>query len=165
MREDIRIREMLATDAAELSEILNEIITIGGTTAIEQTQSVQTINHYFYNGPDCLGCFVAVGASGRLYGFQGLSKSEKLAAGWAVIATFARVNGTQKGVGSALMPATLDFARTTGLSWIDATIRADNTGGLAYYDRMGFETYAIAPDVPLQSGLCVDRISKRRAVA
>ena len=156
---------MEAADAKELSEILNEIIAIGGTTAIEQTQSVHTINHYFFNGPDCICCFVAVGSGGELLGFQGLSRAAKLPADWGVIATFARVNGTQKGVGSALLPATPAFAKARGIAWIDATIRADNTGGLAYYDRMGFETYATAKDVPLQSGLCVDRISKRRAVA
>ena len=165
MTNDITVRKMEAADAAELSDILNEIIRIGGTTAIEQVQTVHTINHYFFNGPDCVSCFVAVDSTGKIAGFQGLAKSAKLPSGWGSIATFARVNGTQKGIGSALFPATSAFAKDYGLSWIDATIRADNTGGLAYYDRMGFETYAIEADVPLENGHSVDRISKRRAVA
>jgi hypothetical protein len=47
------------------------------------------------------------------------------------------------------------------MEFINATIRADNTGGLAYYAKMGFETYGITKDVPLLDGTPVDRINKR----
>ena len=44
---------------------------------------------------------------------------------------------------------------------IDATIRADNTGGLAFYGRMGFTDYDCVAGVPLKDGTLVDRIRKR----
>jgi ribosomal protein S18 acetylase RimI-like enzyme len=81
--------------------------------------------------------------------------------GWAVIATFARRGMTQKGIGAALMEATKAAAQTAGLRVIDATIRADNSGGLAYYTRQGFIDYDVLKDLPLKDGTKVDRIRKR----
>jgi ribosomal protein S18 acetylase RimI-like enzyme len=44
---------------------------------------------------------------------------------------------------------------------IDATIRADNTGGLAFYSRQGFVDYDRLVGVPLEDGTPVDRLRKR----
>ncbi len=44
---------------------------------------------------------------------------------------------------------------------IDATIRADNASGLAYYKAMGFTDWDVLRDVPLSDGRVVDRIRKR----
>ncbi|MEM9148767.1 MAG: GNAT family N-acetyltransferase, partial [Pseudomonadota bacterium] len=52
-------------------------------------------------------------------------------------------------------------AKNAGLIALNATIRADNRVGLAYYSRMGFQDYAVRPAVPLADGSPVDRISKR----
>ena len=43
---------------------------------------------------------------------------------------------------------------------IDATIRAANVPGLAYYTAMGFEDYGMLGDVPLSDGQIVDRMRK-----
>ncbi len=48
-----------------------------------------------------------------------------------------------------------------GIVAINATIRKDNTGGIAYYIKMGFEIYALARDVTMLDGTKIDRISKR----
>jgi len=66
-----------------------------------------------------------------------------------------------RGVGTALFAATVVRAREVGLTAINATIRADNKGGLAFYTKMGFETYGIARGVPLRDGTPIDRVSKR----
>lgn len=60
-----------------------------------------------------------------------------------------------------LFQATLAAAEELGLEFINATIRADNVGGLAYYTRMGFEPYDRLLQVPLLDGTPVDRIKKR----
>ena len=44
---------------------------------------------------------------------------------------------------------------------INATIRADNIGGLAFYSRLGFMDHGISRAVPLRNGVPVDRVSKR----
>ena len=52
-------------------------------------------------------------------------------------------------------------ARRFGYSWINASIRADNAGGLAYYQSRGFETYDRKTNVRLDNGLVVEKIMKR----
>ena len=64
-----------------------------------------------------------------------------------------------------LFSKTKDFAFAEKITAINATIRADNAGGLRYYNRMGFETYSINRGIPLKNGLEVDRISKRYLMA
>ncbi|HEX7850799.1 MAG TPA: GNAT family N-acetyltransferase, partial [Sphingomonas sp.] len=75
--------------------------------------------------------------------------------------TFARRGSTTRGIGSALFAATRAAAIAAGLKAINATIRADNTGGLTFYAKMGFADYAVARAVPLADGTPVDRISRR----
>jgi RimJ/RimL family protein N-acetyltransferase len=82
--------------------------------------------------------------------------------GLADIATFARTSPKIRGVGSALFPATrAAAAEEFGLEFVNATIRADNGSGLAYYAKMGFEIYDRLVQIPLLDGTPVDRIKKR----
>ena len=77
------------------------------------------------------------------------------------IGTLSRVDQIQKGTGSRLFAATRQDAMEKGLVAINATIRSDDTGGLAFYDRLGFVDHAIHHAVPLRDGTPIDRISKR----
>ncbi len=163
-RSTISTRQAQQDDVPALCTLLNEIIGIGGTTAFEDPMDEAAFAGWFLSGPDRLSCLVALDEDQRPVGFQTLARKAALGDDWVDIATFAQVGGTQRGIGTALFTETLAFARGHGAAWINATIRADNTGGLAYYDRMGFETYKTDPGVPLKSGQPVDRISKRRRV-
>lgn len=44
---------------------------------------------------------------------------------------------------------------------INATIRVVNEGGLAYYNRMGFETYLVEDGDPQAHGRMFNRVHKR----
>lgn len=66
------------------------------------------------------------------------------------------------GVGSALFPATRAAAEELGLEFINATIRADNVGGLAYYAKLGFQLYDRLVQVPLLNGTAVKVDAGRR---
>ncbi|MDA0924273.1 MAG: GNAT family N-acetyltransferase, partial [Proteobacteria bacterium] len=48
-----------------------------------------------------------------------------------------------------------------GYHWINATIRADNTGGLIYYQSRGFRDWRHLTDQRLANGMRVDKICKR----
>ena len=48
-----------------------------------------------------------------------------------------------------------------GLTSINACIRADNVGGLAFYSKQGFQDHSVDKDVPLKDGTRVDRVNKR----
>ncbi|MDQ8756999.1 GNAT family N-acetyltransferase [Sphingosinicella sp. LHD-64] len=158
----LTVRPATSADAPELAELLNAIIARGGTTALERPFTPERLDATYLTGPDVLSCVVAVDrASGRLEGFQTLIREDHLPADWGDIGTFARVDGIQRGVGSALFAATRDRARELGLAAMNAEIRADNTGGLAFYGKMGFEDYKTDRAVPLGDGTPVDRINKR----
>ncbi|MFM9936513.1 MAG: DUF559 domain-containing protein, partial [Novosphingobium sp.] len=79
--------------------------------------------------------------------------------------TFARIGGTRRGIGSELLEATGPRAVELGLKAINATIRSDNVGGLAFYSGQGCEDHGVTEGVPLRDGTLVDRIHKRLALA
>ncbi|CAN7569400.1 N-acetyltransferase family protein [Rhizobium sp. LjRoot254] len=156
----MRIRKAVSSDTEALSTLLNEIIRAGGTTAIETPLSAAEFADWFIDGAFPLACHVAE-RDGTLLGFQSLSGFGDPPQGSADIATFARMSPKTKGVGKALFPATRAVAEELGLTFINATIRADNVSGLAYYTAMGFEDYDRQVAVPLLDGTPVDRIKKR----
>ena len=157
---DIAIRLAKEDDVAEMVALINEIIRLGGTTAHQGQFTHASFTEHFL-GEDNLCCYVAIDDADTIAGFQSLHSFDERSVDWTDIATFARVSPKTPGVGTALFAATSAFARNTGKVAINATIRADNTGGLAYYDKMGFETYDRQVNVPLADGTLVDRISKR----
>ena len=54
-----------------------------------------------------------------------------------------------------------EMCRDHGYVWINAEIRADNTGGLIYYQSRGFEDYGRIKDYRLDDGMVVDKVLKR----
>jgi L-amino acid N-acyltransferase YncA len=162
---DIEVREARRGDAAALTELLNAIIARGGTTALEDPYTPERFAEAYIDGPDVHCCFVAVDpATGRLEGYQSLGRSRDLPAEVGDIGTFARLGGAQRGVGSALFAATRDRAAQLGLAAINATIRADNAGGLTFYAKQGFRDHSTTPSAPLKNGSLVDRVNKRFAL-
>ncbi len=160
---NLTTRPATAKDATAMAALLNEIIAIGGTTAYEDPFNSESMEQQYVSARNLIACTVAENG-GELLGFQGVfwpTEADPLPSGWAYIATFARVGRTGSGVGRALFAATVPAARSAGVRTIDATIRADNTGGLAFYGRMGFTDYDCLAAVPLKDGTLVDRIRKR----
>jgi L-amino acid N-acyltransferase YncA len=156
-------RPATPSDAAEIAALINEIIAIGGTTAYETPFTPEHADREFISPPHGLACTLAED-DGALLGFQVLlwpNEHEPFPDGWAYIGTYARVGRTGGGIGRTLFAETIRLARAAGVKTIDATIRADNTGGLAFYTRMGFVDYDRRIGVPLQDGTPVDRVRKR----
>ncbi len=158
----LMVRAGIAKDARYLCPMLNEIIGRGGTTAMETPLSETEFTRYFLLGPDVFACHVAEDpTSGEPVGFQALTRHPELPEGWADIATFTHQRPRLPGVGTGMFAVTRSILRKLGLVAVNAAIRADNRGGLAYYEKMGFETYRTLPAIPLQNGTPVDRILKR----
>lgn len=156
----LEVRPSQPADAPAATDLLNAIIRTGGTTALQTPLSVEENTVYFLEGPKVLCCHVAV-LDGQLVGFQSLGRLPELPEGWGDIATFAAEGLTGRGIGSALLAATRAKALALGLHHINARIRADNTGGLTYYSRMGFVDYHVDRAVPLADGTPVDRVFKQ----
>lgn len=156
----ITVKDAAEDDVPSLCTLLNEIIEIGGTTAMETPLTTEAFEAHFLRRPALLSCVVAASPAGERLGFQYLGRNDDLPADWADIATFARVAPKTPGVGRALFAETRLRAATLGFAAIHAMIRADNAGGLAFYEKMGFRDHSVRRAIPLKSGAPVDRISK-----
>ncbi len=146
--------------------LINPIIAKGGTTAYTAPYSPEGMISKHIENPKGVSCQLAFEGA-RLLGFQSLFWGTKDALpylpdadDWAIIATFADIQAQGKGVGKALFAMTRAKAIAAGVVGIDATIRADNTGGLAYYSRLGFQDFHTTPNTTLADGTVVDRVHK-----
>lgn len=156
----IHVRAAGPADARAMAELLNEVIAAGGTTAL--TDPVSRAEIALWMGTDPRAAWhLAEDDGGEVLGFQWIEPHAELGARVANIATFARVGRTGLGIGSALFDATRTAAAELGYDWINAEIRADNSGGLAYYRSRGFEDYARRTGVRLGDGTVVDKILRR----
>ena len=162
MTDTVLIRPAKIDDAIQMAAILNEIISIGGTTAFEDPVTPENMTNWYIS--DAYFCHVALDGAGHVAGFQAIEHSSDYGAGIGEVSTFARQSPVVRGVGTALFQATKQAAIDAGLAEINAKIRADNTPGLAYYSKMGFHDHGVIPGVPLKDGKKVDRILKRFAL-
>ena len=167
----ITLRPAAPEDAGTLCALLNPIIAAGATTAHRTAfDEGRMIAHYIApaRGAACTTAW----EGDRLMGFQALEWADPdwkgwdpVPADWGLIATFVADGARGRGIGRTLFAATLAAARVAGMVAIDATIRADNVPGLAYYSRIGFVDYDRVTGVPLSDGTPVDRIRKRYLLA
>ncbi|MGX9352417.1 N-acetyltransferase family protein [Shimia sp. W99] len=157
----LHIRRAGALDSGAMSDLLNEIIAIGGTTALTAPMSRDAFQAKMEKNAAHSAWHLAEDASGTLLGFQWIAPYPDLPPEACDIATFVCVGRTGLGTGSALFEATKTAARALGYDWINANIRADNSGGLAYYQSRGFEPYQRLTGVTLSDGQTVDKILKR----
>lgn len=154
-------RRAMILDCGSMARLLNAIIEKGGTTTLTRPVESQDISEWMQNDADRSAWHVAVDDKEQVVGFQCIAPHPALPAQAADIATFVELGQSGLGIGSALFAATSRVAKALGYSWINATIRADNLGGLTYYQSRGFRDWAFEEDVVLQSGQMVDRVSKR----
>ncbi|QJF49703.1 GNAT family N-acetyltransferase [Roseobacter ponti] len=157
----ITVRTPTPLDTRPMADLLNAIIKEGGTTALTRPVTGQDIADWMAEDADRSAWQVALDEAGAVVGFQWVCPKDRLPASACDIATFVKIGRTGLGIGSALFTATAKAAKALGYHWINATIRADNTGGLTYYQSRGFRDWRREEGVALDSGLVVDRISKR----
>lgn len=157
------IRAATKDDVPEFVAFLNEIIAMGGTTAYQSPKTPDYFEAFFAPGSVCLLIHVAE-ANGAVVAVQWVRPFDPPDQEIASIASFAKPGQAQRGVASKLFAVTKAACADAGYTQIDATIRADNSGGLAYYGKMGFIEIGRSPDVPLSDGTLVTRIHKRLAL-
>lgn len=143
----LALRPAAPADAPAMAELLNAIIAVGGSTAHRTPFSAGGLEATYIRPSRRISCFVA-SAEGALLGFQALEWADpewpaayRRPEGWATIATYVGAAARGGGVGRALFAETVAAARAAGAAAIDATILAENTGGLAFYGGLGFTEY------------------------
>lgn len=157
----INVRRAMTLDTASMAQLLNEIIDVGGTTALVRPVTGQDIAEWMAVDPNRSAWHVALNAGEQVVGFQWITSSARLPPEAAEIATFVQVGQTGLGIGSALFSATAKAAKKLGYVWICANIRADNEGGLTYYQSRGFRDYDVIENYILADGSTVDKRLKR----
>lgn len=155
----IHVRRAGPLDAGPMAALLNEVIAKGGTTAITTPVSREMMLEWMERDPLSIW-HIAEDGAGELLGFQWVDQWDPVQRETGHIATFARVGRTGLGIGSALFNATREAAREAGFRRIEAEIRADNAGGLAYYQSGGFEDAGRREGVLLEDGNVVDKVIK-----
>lgn len=155
------IRPAHDLDAGEIAALLNEIIAIGGTTAITGHVDREDILGWMSVSAAEAAWFVAETEEGEILGFQYIRPNSDLPPEAANIATFAKPGKQGLGIGSKLFEATRAAAKDLGYTWINADIRADNESGLAYYQSRGFEDYGRIEGYQMADGRAVNKILKR----
>ena len=163
----LKIRQARPEDASDMVGIINPIIMTGGTTAHMTPFDDARMTRHYISPKRKVSCVLAKWDDAPA-GFQSLAwpdeEGDPFPDGWAIIASFVDQSMAGKGIGRALFEQTMIMARQAGVTTIDATIRADNSSGLGYYERMGFRTYEVLPAVALRDGTRVDRIRKKLEV-
>ncbi len=154
------IRRAGPMDANNMADLLNEIIEIGGTTAMTSPVDGATLANRIDATPLSIW-HIAEDDNGTLLGFQWVEPHAEHGETVGEIATFARVGQTGLGIGSRLFNQTCSVAKTLGYKWINAEIRSDNQGGLTYYQSRGFEDYGQKYGYRLADGTVVDKTLKR----
>ncbi len=157
----IRVVKASSLHTGEMAELLNELIAEGSTTAISEPVTGQSIEERINRNRDSSVWHVAEDETGQVVGYQWIEPADYLPPDAAEIATFARIGMSGLGIGSALFEATKRAARGIGYVWINANIRADNAGGLAYYQSRGFEDYGRKEGVRMSDGRVFDKVLKR----
>jgi L-amino acid N-acyltransferase YncA len=157
----INVRPAITLDAGSMARLLNAIIAEGGTTAITNTVSGSDLAQWMAGNNGQAAWHVAVNEGEEVVGFQWIEAAEYLPPVAAEIATFVQIGQTGLGIGSKLFDATRTAAKAIGYKWINANIRADNEGGLIYYQSRGFQDYGRIENYKMADGQTVDKILKR----
>jgi L-amino acid N-acyltransferase YncA len=142
-------------DARALAELLNEIIAAGD---VEELTGAD-ISHWMLRA-DAVWHLVE-DELGRILGVQYFDRYPDRPEDVVDVASFVRAGGAGPSIGSMLFEQTKKAARARGYRAIDAIIRADNEGGLAYYQSRGFETIKVIHDAQLDDVTYVDKVWKR----
>ncbi|MDA7423464.1 GNAT family N-acetyltransferase [Thalassococcus lentus] len=152
----IRVRGMKRVDVPACTAIVNHIIALGGSTAYEDPFSEDAFSdHYLDEAPVTNVALLGT----RVVGFQG---AFDVGDDVLSIGSFTDRLNPVKGAGRALFAKTLADSRAFGAKEIIAKITSDNTGGLAFYSRLGFVDHEVwKDDFTRADGAKVDRVIKR----
>lgn len=156
----MRIRPATQFDTGPMAALLNEIIDQGGTTAMTRLVHKQDLWDWISAGGDRAAWHVAESGD-DIVGFQWIGPKAGLPKLACDIATFVKIGQVGLGIGSQLFTATRRAGENLDYAWINATIRADNSSGLTYYQSRGFRVYDHQHGVALENGQIVDKVLKR----
>ncbi len=157
----IHVRPAQPIDATELVTLLNGIMAQNLPPDAAPAIGKAELLSFIATIPDRAAWHLAEDDRGRALGLQVIEPHPLLPPDACDIATFTTVSRTPVSIGSTLFARTRRSAKKLGYAWINATLRADNADARAYYQSRGFERYRLHPEVRLNDGSRVEKISAR----
>lgn len=152
-------RAMRAGDVQGCIAVINPIITAGGSTAHEDPFDSDSFAAQYLHKPAIANVVIH---EGRVAGFQAVFLRDDEGGKTFSIGSFTDRLNPVRGAGAALMAKMKADCKAAGGTSIVAAITSDNTGGLAFYGKMGFvDEDVLRGDLTRQDGTVVDRVIKR----
>jgi len=135
------IRLASTQDAEGIVTVLERIASERVFSAIEEPWPVERQRDYLRSLSTREVFHVAVARSGEVIGFQSLERWSPLVDSMrhvGQLGTFLLTEWRRRGVGHALFRTTASFARSSGYRKLLIQVRASNTAGRSFYERLGF---------------------------
>lgn len=144
---NFRVRKARPDDARSMSAVLKAIMA---DTGRQRPHDPAFVCGQYLDHPHQVVCTLALDPDGTVLGFQSLKRAWAgnpygIEPGWGAIGTHIAPAAQGRGVGRRLFIETRRAAAEARMIALDATIGADNAGGLGYYEAMGFRTYRTCP--------------------
>jgi L-amino acid N-acyltransferase YncA len=159
---EVRIRDVVPSDAAGIVAILNPIIAARAYTAFEAPFSADAERDYITIFPARGVWKVALRDSdSRIIGFQVLEPFGAYTKAFdhvGTLGTYVDLEERRRGVAKALFPSTFAAACAKGYEKIFTFVRADNPAALASYEAHGFGVIGTARRHAKIDGRYIDEI-------
>ena len=137
---EISIRKAFIQDAEEISSIWSVICSERIYSAVNNPFTPEQEREYISSLTNREGIFVAENKS-QIVGFQSLDKWAEYSDSFAhvgVIGTFILPKWRNRKIGSQLAKYTFNFARNNNYEKIVIYVRANNSGAIEFYRKLGF---------------------------
>jgi L-amino acid N-acyltransferase YncA len=164
----IRIRPVRVEDAEGVIGVLNPLIQSRDHTVLDRVLTVNE-ERSFISGFPKRGVFHVAerDPDGLIVGFQNVEPFATYTGAFAhvgVIGTYVDPSGHRQGIGRLLFESTRLVAREKGYEKFFAFVRADNTGALSFYKRIGFNVIGVAKHHAKINGKYVDEVMIERPI-
>lgn len=150
------IREVLLSDAMQISVVLNEIIATKQFTILESLISPVEQHEFIASFPPEGTFLVALNDKEQILGLQDVSPTPIRGVG--EISTFVALSAQGQGIGKALAQATFAAARAKSFRKLMAMIRADNPRAIGFYQSLGFRVVGKLEQHVLAHGVLFDEV-------
>ena len=159
---ELRIRQAREADAEAVIGIWNPIIGAGVYSALDTPLTLESERAYIMNFPS-RGVFLVAERleNRRVVGFQAIEPFATYTHAFdhvGVVGTCVDLGLRRCGIGTHLARASFEEARRKGYEKLFTYIRADNDGGLRFYEKRGFRVVGIARKHAKVKGQYVDSV-------
>jgi len=153
------IRRVTESDAEGIVELLNPIIAAGIYTAMDEQFTDEDQIEFIRSFPQHGIYHVAIDDD-RVVGIQDVMpvSTSKVFKHIGEISTFVALDAHQQGIGQRLSEATFKAAKELGFLKLRATVRADNSHALLFYQSLGFERIGSAKQHAFLQARYIDEI-------